>query len=177
MVAIVRRERWRDGRWRWVTRDEHGRFVTRERARILKKEKFGRRLWRVTAGINYTWAGEYRCFTYQRYFNHRPSDGEVNQVVKDFLMEFRKETRVDYDVSEWWFGDMEDVNVEVAKMDKYDAGLVGRTENYDREGFCPRKTREDVLRSMARKMIRTGKWFKQKTLEKWAWVMDNEEHA
>lgn len=39
MVASLRRERWRDGRWRWVARDK-GRFVSKFVARELRREKF-----------------------------------------------------------------------------------------------------------------------------------------
>jgi hypothetical protein len=119
---------------------------------------------RLTLGLQTVWAGEYSSYTFTKFYNHNPTDKEVDAAKAEAYEDIKHSTKFGkYSRGEWWFDD--DFNISVAQVDK-----VGRDQVY--EGSISKPERWGV--SFARKMIKSGRWFKQATLDKWRWALGDD---
>ena len=173
MTYSLRREHWHTS-WRWVARDNKGHLATKEITDQLKKEKFGRRMWRLTLGINYVVTHKYQSETLIKYYRHEPTDAEIDEAKKEIIKQL--EERIKYRRSAWWFDDHPNIGIERMKADR---SLVGRDFSEHADHLVFRVSEDDVRRmarkTMARRAILSGKWHRQATLDRWVDEFSREE--
>ena len=132
----------------------------------MKKEKFGRHMWRLTLGINNVPVSrKYHNETWIKYYNHEPTDSDIEEGKKEIRTQLEK--RIKYRRSVWWFDDTVNISIE---RQRRDAGLIGRSfgEKVDIPGYRLTGIEKAAnVKVMARRAIVSGKWYKKTTLDKW----------
>ena len=153
--------------WAWK---EKGKFVKAPmpdwKKKIFRPKKL-RRMYRLTAGFNGVAQGEYTSVTYQEFSEGEPGD----------LAGFKRRARayIDGQLREQW-GDKYHRDWEVwnGPPNYADVQRVPWSSDLIKGGAGPSGWRPDRewRRAYGARMISSGAWFKQQTLEKWGWVLE-----
>lgn len=128
-----------------------------------------RDMWRLTIGINYyVIHSQYHSFIIQWWFKHKPTDDKINECKETFIKDFSK--IMGYSKIDWWYVDEEDINVELERV-PYDINLVDKSESREQDVGKTSTTGDAHRVRFARRMIKSGKWHTQATLDRWRWAL------
>lgn len=137
-MATTRKEVWKDGKERLVTRDDKGKFVTwryvvKEKKEVVLREAVPETMCRLTLAINYWVHSTPTDPNYWAYSVTVYGDYDYVQSKKEQLKEELKERVKDavggYPPSEWWFPSEPHESLDYVLFDPHKYGKI-EWDNY-----------------------------------------------